>query len=575
MRGLDQQKLRLSELVVLERFRDGEEADLTGKEPVRASFLRELCGGGIEQGGAASEAAGLRLRHARVEDEHAQEGAEGNLDLTGLQLGFALWLRDCELPTLILTDTHVLTLNLAGSTCAGIVGDRLSVERGLFLSRLVASGRVWLPDASVGGDLNCIAAHFVAESEARSALLLNGARIGGRLFLRNSVRDGREIRRFKSEGRIQAISVRIEGALVCHNGVFSNPDGRALDFSYARVGSGGSFPNCCIDGEVKLSHASFGGPVSFKGARMAGELNLLCLSTGAGLHLAGLKEVRSINLAGANVGGNLDLNEASLAHASRVDLAGATVSGALRWRDVRYNGAHKGPQPPSAPEVSLADTSVAFLDDEPRDWPQCHRLTLEGLSYERISIETPVARPWYEWRRDKENPSWLARRLEWLRSQPTDGWSPQPYERLAAALRLSGHESAARKVSIERERERRRRGGLGSLARGLNWFLGITLGHGYRPVFALLWALGFITLGWLALDMLLEPGDFTTRDNAPPFSPFGYSLDAFLPIVNLHQEEARVPKEMGWNVALWVHVALGWLFTTLAVAGVTGLVRKE
>jgi hypothetical protein len=560
MDRLGRDNLRPSERVVLQCSRNGEEADLSGEEPVRASFLRRLCSAGLEQGGAASEAAGLRLRHARVEDELAENRDGEKLDLTGLQLGFALWLRDCALPTLILTDTHVLTLNLSGSTCAGIVGDRLSVDRGLLLSRFVASGRVWLPDASVGGDLNCTGAHFVAESEKRSALLLDGARIGGRLFLRSSVRDDTVIRAFKSEGRIQAVSVRIEGALVCHRGVFSNPGGRALDFSSARVGSGGSFSGTAIDGNVKLSHASFGGRVTFTGAQVAGKLNLHCLGTGAGLHLAGLQEVRSIDLAGANVGGNFDFNEVSLAHASSVDLAGATVRGALRWRGVRYDRATTAQRP--APDVTLADTRVAFLDDDPRAWPAGHRLTLEGLNYERISI-------------DKEDSSWLASRIDWLRSQPEERWSPQPYERLAAALRLSGHESAARKISIERERERRRRGGLGWLARRLNGFLGATLGHGYRPVFALLWALGFVTLGWLALDLFLQPSDFNTKNNAPPFSPFGYSLDAFLPIVNLHQEEARVPKEMGWNVALWVHIAFGWLLTTLGVAGVTGLVRRE
>jgi hypothetical protein len=562
MTVLRHEELRPSEIRVLERFGDGEEADLRGEGPVRGSFLRQLCTGGFTGRGVAGEAAGLRLRYASVEDEDEE------LDLTGLQLAFALWLRDCALPKLVLTDTHVLTLNLAGSTCAGVIGDRLSVARGLLLSGLVALDRVWLPDASVGGDVNCIGAHFATQNEDRSALLLDGARIGGRLFLRNSVRDGKQVRSFQSEGRIQAISVRIEGALICHGGVFSNPGGTALDFGSARVGSGGAFPGCSVDGDVSLSHATFGGPVSFKKARVAGELNLRCLTSGAGVDMACLREVRSVDLGAGSVRGNLDFRRASFADASRIDLAGVSVHGALRWRDVSY--AHA-----AEPEITLADARVGFLDDEYKSWPQGQKLTLEGLSYERISIDTPVARPRYERKRGERELDWMDQRLAWLRSQPPDGWSPQPYEQLASALRLSGHESAARKISIERERERRSRGGLGWLARRINWFLGTTLGHGYRPVFALLWALGFIILGWVLLGVFLEPTDFKTKDPAPPFSSFGYSLDAFLPIVNLHQEEARVPRDMGWNIALWIHIALGWLLTTLGVAGVTGLVRKE
>jgi hypothetical protein len=70
------------------------------------------------------------------------------------------------------------------------------------------------------------------------------------------------------------------------------------------------------------------------------------------------------------------------------------------------------------------------------------------------------------------------------------------------------------------------------------------------------------------------------KDNvAIRLQPFIYSLDVFLPISNFHQEEYWMPRANDvWGYLLlcyfWVHIALGWMLTTLGVAGLTGLVRK-
>ncbi|MBZ0325221.1 MAG: hypothetical protein K8F57_03405, partial [Alphaproteobacteria bacterium] len=66
----------------------------------------------------------------------------------------------------------------------------------------------------------------------------------------------------------------------------------------------------------------------------------------------------------------------------------------------------------------------------------------------------------------------------------------------------------------------------------------------------------------------------------PVLDPMIYSLDVLLPIVDLHQESYWLPsvnKPYGalarWY--MWLHIAVGWIFTTLAVAGFTGLVKKD
>jgi|ERR1044071_3022757 hypothetical protein len=64
------------------------------------------------------------------------------------------------------------------------------------------------------------------------------------------------------------------------------------------------------------------------------------------------------------------------------------------------------------------------------------------------------------------------------------------------------------------------------------------------------------------------------------FNPFIYSSELFVPLVNLHQKAYWLPKATGtygaWFQAyFWLHIILGWVSTSLLVAALTGLVRKE
>ena len=71
------------------------------------------------------------------------------------------------------------------------------------------------------------------------------------------------------------------------------------------------------------------------------------------------------------------------------------------------------------------------------------------------------------------------------------------------------------------------------------------------------------------------------RGGGQTFDAFVYSLDTFLPIVNLHQEEHWLPDATSsWGKALraylWFHILMGWALTTLGIAGATSrLVRRE
>jgi hypothetical protein len=81
-------------------------------------------------------------------------------------------------------------------------------------------------------------------------------------------------------------------------------------------------------------------------------------------------------------------------------------------------------------------------------------------------------------------------------------------------------------------------------------------------------------------------------DGYPNFRALTYSIDVFLPIVSFSQEEHwrpgnlgfyEQPKERLYNPWTWnwlrmynrLHIILGWVLTTIAVLGFTGIIRKE
>lgn len=79
-------------------------------------------------------------------------------------------------------------------------------------------------------------------------------------------------------------------------------------------------------------------------------------------------------------------------------------------------------------------------------------------------------------------------------------------------------------------------------------------------------------------------------EDYPKFNSFMYSLDVFVPLINLHQAEYWLPnanraqelRKLRWLrwrtggllcVYLWIHTFAGWILTTLLILALTGLVR--
>src|SRR4029077_16755035 len=128
------------------------------------------------------------------------------------------------------------------------------------------------------------------------------------------------------------------------------------------------------------------------------------------------------------------------------------------------------------------------------------------------------------------------------------------------------------------------------------------IGYGHRPLLAILWSSLVVAVGWLVTRVGKSARVMrrTYPENAPTVTdadyerlyPMLFSLDVFLPFVNLHQEHYWWPSASragevairGWRMRirgdwvldyLWVQIIAGCLLSAIFIAGVTGLLRND
>ncbi len=291
----------------------------------------------------------------------------------------------------------------------------------------------------------------------------------------------------------------------------------------------------------------------------------------------GFQSDGEVQLSGAAIGGQVAVDGARFGDASVVDFENARVKQAFIWRNLA---------PGSQLRLNLVHASVGPIVDDEQSWPERGKLLLDGFVYQRIG----------------GGPTDEVKRLEWLARQP-DGFIPQPYQQLAKVLREAGDDKGARKVLIAMENSRLEHGHQSVVQQVSQWLLWATVGYGYVPLRPL-WYLGFLVLlgtslfSWGHMAHVIVP---TERDRGAwfePFNPFIYSIENSLPLVDLgmakrwrpdpnakpialvwpfSETPSQTPASLGGFLRwyLWVHIMLGWFFSAMFLAGITGLVRRE
>jgi hypothetical protein len=451
----------------------------------------------------------------------------------------------------------------------------------------LAKAESWGKDRIVRADL---LAWLVSDSEASklvhpSGVGLAAARIAGRLdlsylelshpltLLGCSVPDGIDF----SHAELNSIDLRrswtgtIDGDLSTVHGDVDLPLGRY--------------------DSVSLFRAYIGGNLDFTSSRLVGDppvIGVLATINGEVVLHDGVQTAGVIDFSLAKIGQALSVHDAHfIGHGKNgLNADRATIGGTLYWVDISKT---------THTELVLSDAHAASLWDDEKSWPNPGNLYLDGFVYQGFA----------------GGPNDERARLRWLRLQPPDLQSqPQPYRELANALRNEGREEGATQIEIARENALTRFGGITAGTWLWRQALRATIGYGYRPLRALWWILGFVLLGDLLFSWGYGAGLITPTDEGayhafigsgvpprhyPPFSSFVYSLENFLPVVDLHQgtywrpNPHHHPNKHGRRIEsgdnnlsphllrcyLWIHILAGWTIAPLLFAGLAGLLRSD
>ena len=525
---------------------------------IRAQLIRWLC---VDPDAVKMvDPLGIRILGARI---------IGALDLFNARVPFGLTLRRCAIPEpMNLSLAAVASLDLGGSYTNEIDAKSLAVLGDIDMNRgFRASGWVELESASIDGDLNCAGGSFTHSKDSENgfwaaqmpALSMDGIRIKGTAWLCCG---------FRSDGGVMLSEATVRD-LECFAGRFINPG------KYALALNGTDISGFAVLGKWTAFGKNWGGLES------DGLVMFINTKVGAYFRAEGVRFIgKSTEPHGLMVddlsAGSIFLTGMELQNGATLDLRGASTG--------------------------------ALIDDE-KSWPQPGRLQIDGFTYSGL-WEPDTTKPSPSSTRshrfnataagnaEEYKPSAARSRLRWLGLQ--DGFHPQPYRQLAKVLREGGDDAGAIEVLIAQQDAHFRNSNW--LVRAWAQFLKITVAYGYRPLRTVLWSLAVILLGRIVVAVGARAGvmRLTWPETTPPpagdptagLHPLLYSLDVFLPLVNLHQEHYWWPDEsasgeyrlLGRDITirgsilryyLWLQIIAGWLLSAIFIAGVTGLMHND
>lgn len=354
----------------------------------------------------------------------------------------------------------------------------------------------------------------------RGTIFLRGAQIGGRLDLVRA-----RLQEEKDTWTLNALGIVVREDVFLTGGFSAN-------------------------GPILLGGASIGGLLQFSRSS---------ISEGSTLSAPGLKARRVMLGPEASIHGSVDLRGARIQTELTInDIALNCPNGpALLLSGVQADELVLRPKPPVDGIVDLTSARVRTYSDMPTGWSR--QLRLRDFTYETLN--------------DREDIN-VSARLAWLNCD-TEGYAPQPYEQLAEFYRRVGHDQAARRVAIAKQRERRTT--LSWPNRVWSVLLDGLVGYGYRTWLAGVWLLLAWMIGTLAFSFAQHHGQLTAAKRPTElqhFNPLVYSIDVLLPIVNLGQDGGWIPHRLA-ALCYWLLTLVGWILTTAVVAGLTGVLKRE
>ena len=515
---------------------------------------------------------GLQLDGAKI---------DGTLDLRFVTPDIPLTFTRCIFnDSILLEQAKVKALSFEGTHVESINAESIEVDGSVCLNKgFKASGEVRFLGSKINGSLECDNGHFLNPNGI--ALNVDRANISGYVYL---------IDEFEAKGEVNLLNAVIGASFQCDGGQFHNQkenqksednSGKALVADGMSVKGFVSLGNMTNKkpfnamGEVRLVGATIGDSFNCNGGEFGNQfgtaLDASGITVGGTVFLGGQFTSNSrIRLVGANISGALDLLEMTGCSAGEIYLQSANADLIL------FNNAFVLPQDNHAPTIRLTELTYKNINVYERDDDGFRPKIPNGkalLALLRHSIKKS--------------------------QDPKVSFSLQPYEQAARVLRMNGYKRAATQVLVGGREDLLSYGDLKLWTKAWNHLLGIVIDYGYRPHKALVVVLIFVILGSFLFGrgfsggLFLRARRYPDMNDYPPFNNIVYSIDTFVPIVDLSQKNYWFPNANAgrettipflgirktWGRLLryyfWVHTSLGWILSVLWVASLSNLVRKD
>jgi hypothetical protein len=564
---------------------------------IPAQWIRWLCTDAEAK--SLVSPSGINLVGVRIKDK---------LDLRNWQIPFPLTARGCVFDAGIdLADAHLLSARFVACSFRFLSLRRLKVDRDFVFdswsvvsdslvqtldSLLSLSSKVDLSESSIGGDLLC--------DDTALDLKIDAANIGGSVFLRHISSPG------------ASVSLRraiIGGDLDCSFSLFVYRTGTCVEGQGAKIAGNLDFFFADVEREISVEGASIGQNLDFRGASLDG-VTASSVTVGKSVLFADPLDPNALDASGDMA--QEEINQIDPLHHSSLTgtlaFTDATIAGAFQW-DTEV--------PQSEATLDLTRAKAGRLLNNPSGALPKNKLLLAGFLFDRLDGYAST---------DSQA------QIKWLRLQPNAGLLTQPYDQMADAFRNIGLPDQAIDILIAENWDHVRAFyptswidlfNLNKLL-ALLWYrvLGPLIGYGYRPANGLWFFLFFLVLGARVFQKAHSDGVIVPTKphadqtpNYPKFQPFIYSLETFVPLLKFSMGDYWGPNDASDKPILilppalkkctfhflygrldaerrlatssqhspsllvrhylWIHIICGWIITTLLVAGLSGILKKN
>jgi hypothetical protein len=304
---------------------------------------------------------------------------------------------------------------------------------------------------------------------------------------------------------------------------------------------------------VDFGHVKIGGNFEahgalFKNTSEVANFNSMKVSGGAFFRKAIF--AGPANFAFADIGGNFEAEGVQFNNTQKAaNLNSMKVADSAIFRDMMING-----------EVSMMDArfySVLFsVESLPED---AEFMRFDGMTYQHINAEDNNGRA------SSEKLLELARRAV---------YSVSVYRNLEAFFQRQGNPELADKIFVDQKQRERK-----EVLQGIAWWwsllLDVLVRHGRSPSRGFLWSALFICIGafvfWRRNGMEPQKSEDTSRK----YNAAWYSLDLFLPFIDLQAASVWIPRNDRWIARNYmrVHTLLGWILIPIGLAALTGIIE--